>query len=82
MPLLVNESGWGCLFSDVDFRWFISDLTTSGHEDHGVMHFPLNYTNDTELLCRFILPHPPEDGARSSLRNVVGFFVFHIQDDG
>jgi Fic family protein len=30
----------------------------------------------------FILPHPPEDGDRSSLRNVVVFFVFHIQDDG
>jgi hypothetical protein len=25
---------------------------------------------------------PTEDGDRSSLRNVVGFFVFHIQDDG
>jgi hypothetical protein len=33
-------------------------------------------------LSRFVLPHPPEDGDRSSLRNVVGFFVFHIQDDG
>jgi hypothetical protein len=27
-------------------------------------------------------PHPPEDGDRSSLRNVVVFFVFHIQVDG
>jgi hypothetical protein len=33
-------------------------------------------------LSRFVLPHPPEDGDRSSLRNVVVFFVFHIQDDG
>jgi hypothetical protein len=27
-------------------------------------------------------PHPPDDGDRSSLRNVVVFFVFHISDDG
>jgi hypothetical protein len=33
-------------------------------------------------LRRFGLPHPPADGDRSSLRNVVGFFVFHILDDG
>jgi hypothetical protein len=31
---------------------------------------------------RSVLPHPPEDGDRSTRRNVLGFFVFHIQDDG
>jgi hypothetical protein len=33
-------------------------------------------------LSMCVLPHPPEDGDRSSLRNVVVFFVFHIQDHG
>jgi hypothetical protein len=34
------------------------------------------------ITFKKILPHPPVDGDRSSLRNVVVFFVFHIQDDG
>jgi hypothetical protein len=33
-------------------------------------------------VLRWMGQDKPEDGDRSSLRNVVGFFVFHIQHDG
>lgn len=51
MPLLVNENGWSSLFSDVDFRGCISDLTVSGHEDRGGMYFFLSTTATILLYC-------------------------------
>jgi hypothetical protein len=62
----VSETGFVSVF-----RWMGQDKPTQ-----------LGPLERASLNHRFALPHPPEDGDRSSLRNVVGFVVFHIQDDG
>lgn len=51
MPLLLNENGWSSLFSDVDFRGCISDLTVSGTKATDGCTISLSTTATMLLYC-------------------------------